>query len=171
VTLYFAPPTMPYSSFYIAYSRKPDSWEYGTEFSQGYSGGVIKYTINALQPNTTYYFKVRAGNGCATGNWGNTMTANTLFSQTQNKTYYKNVFTAIIQQTKQIINNFNPSKKVTVGNNGTAKQQLVSPLPSLQQKPVNTVPPKTNITTPKSESKTLQATPVKNKFCILFWCF
>jgi cell division septation protein DedD len=74
-TLYFAPPNPPYSSFYVEYSRKQDSWEYGVEFPQGYSSGVIAYTISMLQPNTKYYFAVRSGNGCATGEWGNTMAA------------------------------------------------------------------------------------------------
>ena len=59
----------------MEYSRKQDSWEYGVEFPQGYSSGVIAYTISMLQPNTKYYFAVRSGNGCATGEWGNTMAA------------------------------------------------------------------------------------------------
>jgi hypothetical protein len=88
-TLYFSPPPMPYSSFYVSYSRSPNVWEYGTEYNQGYSGGVLNYTINSLQPNTKYYFKIRSGNGCASGGWGNIMAATTSLSKVF-KPYYKN---------------------------------------------------------------------------------
>ncbi len=36
---------------------------------KGYYDGVIDFTINDLSPNTVYYFKVWAGNGCAPGDW------------------------------------------------------------------------------------------------------
>jgi cobalamin biosynthesis Mg chelatase CobN len=35
--------------------------------------------VNSLQPNTKYYFKIRSGNGCATGNWSNEISAQTKF--------------------------------------------------------------------------------------------
>ncbi len=52
--------------------------EYGT-VSGTYTWGVTSfgnsqstsYTVGLLSPKTTYYFKVRAGNGCATGAWSN----------------------------------------------------------------------------------------------------
>lgn len=109
-TLYFAPPIKPYSNFYIAYSQKSDSWQYGVQFNQS-SSGVLNYTIKSLQPNTKYYFRIRSGNGCATGNWGNIMTANT--TSGQNKTYYKNLVTRIVQTiknlTSKISTKINPS--------------------------------------------------------------
>ena len=145
-TLYFTPPTMPYSSFYIAYSRKPDSWEYGTEFNQEYSGGVIKYTINKLSPNTKYYFKMRAGNGCASGNWGNTMTATTTSQVSQSKTFYKNIFTAIWQK---VVNILPPTQSINSN---------PSPMPKSEPAVANP----TVIPTPA---------PTKHKFCILWWCF
>ncbi len=86
--LYFAPPSMPYSSIYILYSERSDSWMYGVEYPQGFSGGVLQYTIRALKPNTTYYFSLRSGNGCATGAWGNTLSAKTTsFIKTIRKAY------------------------------------------------------------------------------------
>lgn len=35
------------------------------------------YLVKSLSPNTTYYFRVRAGNGCATGNWSQEISAKT----------------------------------------------------------------------------------------------
>ncbi len=148
-TLYFSPPSAPYNSFYIAYSRSPDSWEYGTEFSQQYSDGVLKQTINLLQPNTKYYFKIRAGNGCATGSWGNTMIAQTTSSVGQKKTFYKNIFTAVVRKIKS---KFLPDK-----------EEITIPSVSPKIKPTMTI---STVETKKQEN-----TSVKHKFCILWWCF
>src|SRR5258708_21832886 len=37
----------------------------------------MNFSVNSLSPNTTYYFKVRGGNGCATGAWSNEISATT----------------------------------------------------------------------------------------------
>lgn len=94
-TLYFAPPRMPYSNFYVAFSRKPDIWEYGTQYDQAYSSGVLSYTVYLLDPNTKYYFMMRSGNGCAAGKWGNTMSA---ITSTSNRTrvFYRSVQTPLM---------------------------------------------------------------------------
>ncbi|MDD5147333.1 MAG: DUF2961 domain-containing protein [Candidatus Daviesbacteria bacterium] len=39
---------------------------------------VLDTTINNLAPNTTYYFKVRAKNGCTAGSWSSSLSAKTL---------------------------------------------------------------------------------------------
>jgi hypothetical protein len=159
-TLYFAPPSMPYSSFYVAFSSKPDSWEYGTEYNQGFSGGVLRYTINLLQPNTTYYFQVRAGNGCATGKWSNSMKASTTNSGSQTKTYYKNIFTPIVRLVKTAIGSISSlvSNKKTVDKPAPTN---VEPNPIV--KPILTTEPQKEVASPKPA--------VKNKFCLLWWCF
>jgi hypothetical protein len=136
--------------------------EYGAEFNQGYSGGVLSYTITMLQPNTKYYFKVRAGNGCATGNWGNTMSASTTSSTTQTKTYYKNIFTAIVEQVKTTINNVLPNKKINSNNDEQVQITNNNLTPTTQ--PVTTLAPKT-------ETPTQKPTKEKGNFCILWWCF
>lgn len=59
--------------------------EYGTE-SGVYlwsatnigNGDTRRYQVKSLSPNTTYFFRVRAGNGCATGPWSNEISATTL---------------------------------------------------------------------------------------------
>jgi hypothetical protein len=152
-TLYFAPPTMPYSNFYVAYSTKSDIWEYGTQYNQGYSPGVLRYTINSLKSNTKYYFLLRAGNGCATGNWGNTMIASTSNSQ---RTYYKNNITSFVQNKKTTMNDLVPVA-------GTP-----NPIPT--SSPTITAAPEIN--TPVPAQMPAQTQPVsKSKFCILWWCF
>jgi hypothetical protein len=85
--LYAAPPPAPYTSFYIMYSRKPDMWEYGTVIKQTESSGVISFTINALQQNTTYFFKVAASNNIALGSWSNVLSAKT--NSGGQKSYYR----------------------------------------------------------------------------------
>ena len=153
-TLFFAPPAGSYSSFYVAFSRKPDSWEYGTEYSQGQSGGVLQYTINELQPNTKYYIKIRAGNGCATGNWSNTMMVTTS-SSTNKKVFYKNVFTAITQTVKSVINKVTQTKKTTDTTNQTPAQTSQPTVPNQ----------------PQTTTKPVTTQPTAKKFCILWWCF
>ena len=37
----------------------------------------MTYLVTSLSPNTTYYFKIRAGNGCAPGNWSNEISTTT----------------------------------------------------------------------------------------------
>jgi len=71
--LYFAPPGGQYSNFFIAYGFSDGDNRFGTSFGQIHSIGAISHEIRDLSPNTTYYFRVRGGNGCATGNWSNTL--------------------------------------------------------------------------------------------------
>lgn len=72
-TLYFAPPANGYNGFAISYGLTGSADNYSTSFQQGVSGTAVQYTINDLAPDTTYYFKVRATNGCASGEWSNVM--------------------------------------------------------------------------------------------------
>jgi hypothetical protein len=155
-TLYFAPPAMPYSNFYIAFSKNKEIWEYGTQYDQDFSPGVLVYTINLLKPNTKYYFKIRPGNKCAPGKWGNIMAATTTNSA-KTKTYYKNYLTTVIQQTKQIISKIAPGKK-------SENTPTIAPSPTTAQlnKPGTQFPTFAPIPTPVTQ---------KNKFCFFKWCF
>ncbi|OGL53884.1 hypothetical protein A3K55_01720 [Candidatus Shapirobacteria bacterium RBG_13_44_7] len=69
--LYFAPSRNPVSYYYVAYGFKEGDERFGTWFAYENSSGVVSHTINCLSPGTTYYFKVRAGNGCMPGPWSN----------------------------------------------------------------------------------------------------
>ncbi|MFA6017101.1 MAG: ice-binding family protein [Patescibacteria group bacterium] len=75
-TLYFSPVSGNLSYYFIAYGLSPGSEQYGVSFPAGLSTGVASYTINDLDPNTAYYFKVRGGNGCAPGGWSNNKESN-----------------------------------------------------------------------------------------------
>lgn len=73
-TLYFTPVNNAVSYYFIRYGFTKYDDRFGVSFNQGSYDGVLSYTINALSPNTKYYFNVRAGNGCAVGKWSNTLT-------------------------------------------------------------------------------------------------
>jgi hypothetical protein len=53
----------------VSYGLNSDANQYGDLF--GYSGDLwtIGRTVSGLQPNTTYYFRVQAVNGCNAGAW------------------------------------------------------------------------------------------------------
>jgi hypothetical protein len=75
--LFFTPVNNAVDQYYIAYGFTEGDERFGVKFDKGYYNGVIDYTINELAPNTNYYFRVRAGNGCATGSWSNWLRAKT----------------------------------------------------------------------------------------------
>lgn len=58
--------------------------EYGTETGKykfsadNISKDSINFLVEKLNPNTTYYFRIRSNNGCATGPWSNELSAKTL---------------------------------------------------------------------------------------------
>ena len=76
-TLYFAPAGNPVSYYFISYGFTSIAEGFSTQFNQGSSPTALSYTINALSPNTTYYFKVRGGNGCMPGNWSSVKSVTT----------------------------------------------------------------------------------------------
>jgi hypothetical protein len=79
-TLYINPHGNPFDRVYISYWREGEPEDqFGVEYLvPDYDGGVLSFTIQDLEPGTTYSFKVRLGNGCAPGPWSNTMKATTL---------------------------------------------------------------------------------------------
>jgi parallel beta-helix repeat protein len=160
-TLYFTPPSGPYSSIYISYSRDPNSWEYGVEYNQGEYPGVLSYTIFFLHPNTKYYFRVRVGNGCATGNWGNIMSATTTANVNSTKVFYKNIFVPISKVIKNIKNNI--SKNVNLVPNSNIPEVTITPIatPTVFYQPTIFISP-----TPVPQL----SPPPKQKKCFL-WIF
>ena len=88
-TIYYAPAIGPLNKYFVAYSRFSRAEEYGIEFYQGYSGGVLSTNIGHLSPNTTYYFKVRSGNGCMPGPWSNILKIKTTRTNSPPRIYYR----------------------------------------------------------------------------------
>src|SRR5690242_329906 len=64
--LNFSPVNDTVSYYYISYGYSEGDERFGVQVPYGNTTGVISYTLNDLTPNTTYFFKVRAGNDCAT---------------------------------------------------------------------------------------------------------
>ncbi|MBF0208753.1 MAG: DUF3494 domain-containing protein [Oligoflexia bacterium] len=75
-TLFFTPVNDHLSYYYVAYGLTPVDERFGVTFQAVLSSGVVNYTIIDLNPNTTYYFKVRGGSGCAPGGWSNNKESN-----------------------------------------------------------------------------------------------
>jgi len=76
VTLYFAPVSGNRDRYFVSYSTSENAEEHGYELLNS-SDGVIAVDISYLQKFTTYYFKVRAGNGCQPGEWSNILAVRT----------------------------------------------------------------------------------------------
>ena len=59
----------PVSYYLVAYGLTSSADQYGNPNVGGQ--GTTTYTVEGLSGNTTYYFKVRAGNGCTPGDFSN----------------------------------------------------------------------------------------------------
>lgn len=148
-TLYFAPAGMPYDNYVIRFGPTANNLLYSAAFSRGFAGGVIYYTVNELNLNTTYYFQVRAGNGCMPGNWGNIVSARTTGSIKSTAIYYRSLGGFV----KSLVNTFTPKYTgpalPATGYNpqGIPVQQkannnTIQPVQQINQAPVPTVAPK-----------------------------
>jgi len=69
VTLNWSEGAGPLTYYLIAYGTSSGADQYGNPNIGG--PGTTSYTVGSLSPGLTYYFKVRAGNGCATGPFSN----------------------------------------------------------------------------------------------------
>jgi len=76
VTIYFSPVSGNRDHYYVSYSTDENAEEHGFEFKND-ANGVIAVDIRDLQTHTTYFFKVRAGNGCQPGDWSNILSVQT----------------------------------------------------------------------------------------------
>jgi LysM repeat protein len=95
--LYFSPVSSNVNKYYVAYGYTPGDQRFGVEINQGSSTGVLSYTIDLLSPNRTYYVRLRAGNGCMPGSWGNEMKITTAKKGTTGGvSYYKNFISRIL---------------------------------------------------------------------------
>lgn len=67
VTLYWTAASDPVTYYLVTYGETTGAQTYGNPNVGG--KGTTSYTVSGLSGGTTYYFKVRAGNGCAPGDY------------------------------------------------------------------------------------------------------
>lgn len=108
--LYFTPAGNNVSSYIVMYGPSVNNYIYGAEFG-GNSQGVQKIEIGSLHPSKQYVFTVRGGNGCATGEWSNALTAKASAYGTTK--IYKNMPARVYNSTKnsRIIKTPTPTPK------------------------------------------------------------
>lgn len=73
ITLTWTEVSDPVSYYLVAYGTSPKQYTYGNPNVGG--KGTTSYTVGSLNSGTTYYFVVRAGNGCAPGSYSNELAA------------------------------------------------------------------------------------------------
>ena len=76
VTLTWNKASDPVSYYLVTYGTSSGSQAYGNPNVGG--SGTTSYTVTGLSGGTTYFFKVRAGNGCAPGEYSNEASATPL---------------------------------------------------------------------------------------------
>jgi len=76
IELYFTDAQEPYDHYAIEYGTQLGTYTFGAVNIGG--RGIRTYTVESLSPNTTYYFRIRPGNDCASGPWSNEISAKTM---------------------------------------------------------------------------------------------
>lgn len=75
IMLYFTDAQAPFDRYAVEYGTTTGNYTFGHTTIGGVGTRTIR--IGSLSSNTKYYFRVRAGNGCATGNWSNELSTTT----------------------------------------------------------------------------------------------
>jgi len=140
------------STYFISCSTSPLAEEHGIEVDL-YSNGVQSFSVNLLNPNTTYFFKVRGQNGCMPGNWSNILQAKIQnIKNTQTRSYYKNSATTP------------PAPFSKKNDTGILLFTTAAPSSTILPQPTLTPLPDKTMETPIP-------IPTPPKRCFLFWCW
>lgn len=119
IELYFTDSGDPYDSYYLEFGYQSGNYPFGAGNFGG--RGTRTYLVQHLTQNTTYYFRVRAGNGCATGYWSNEISSTT-------QSYYQGNALQIVST--QVASKNNEPEKI---------RPTITFLPSLSKFPTNSV--------------------------------
>ena len=71
-TVYFTP-VIGATGYVVSYGNTSAADQYNATFDSSNTSGVTSFQIGSLAENTTYFFKVRGMNGCAPGDWSQTL--------------------------------------------------------------------------------------------------
>lgn len=169
-TLYFSPASGQVSSYYISYGLTPGDQRYGTEISQGYSPGVLSFTIDYLKQRTDYYIRIRGGNGCMPGTWSGEMKITTTSGKAVTKFYKslaKKITNILPKKTTSI-----PKSNVlgAVSPERTPETVYMKPVQNIQTQPQRASVPNTTNSKPPTRTPTPAPTP-KPQRCFLIFCF
>lgn len=145
--LYFTPLSNT-DTYVISFSTNPSAEEHGEQVTLTREG-VQSHQIYFLRPNTTYYLKVRGQNGCAAGEWSNTMKV-----KTDANIYYKSS---------------SPKKSLTSFQQNTVNKKDDAEVTTPQLEPNATL---TLTPTPKVEQTNSNTNDqTSKKKCFLWWCW
>ncbi len=75
IRVYFTDAQDPVDKYVLEYGTEPGVYQFSSVNIGG--KGTKTYLVEWLSPDKTYYFRVRGGNGCATGPWSNEISAKT----------------------------------------------------------------------------------------------
>ena len=119
VLLYFTEADNPVNKYVLEFGTKSGDYPYGVQDMGINIRGQMTYLVKSLSSGTTYYFKVRGGNGCATGSWSNEISATTkgIVSFNQLDITSSQLETVPAEQTQPTINNSCQSYTVKSGDN------------------------------------------------------
>lgn len=82
IILYFTAAGDPVDKYILQFGKKAGIFTWGSPNIGGSS--IRTYLVRFLAPITTYYFRIRAGNGCSVGEWSNVISARTKSSGSSN---------------------------------------------------------------------------------------
>lgn len=83
IVVYFTKASDPVDRYALLYGPSEDKERYGAPELALPLSSQMSYAVTNLQANTTYFFKVRGGNGCKPGSWSNELSAKTLSAHSQ----------------------------------------------------------------------------------------
>jgi hypothetical protein len=122
-TITFSYSISTFDRYIVEYGNRKDVYQYAFEIP---NNTAKEYTIKSLAPNTTYFVRIRAGNGCNASEWSNVVTTKT--------TSFARVSTTNQSDTNDDTENM-PEKESTMPTK-TLPSQTPTPSPS----PIPTVP-------------------------------